>query len=450
MISCQPPIMMKACKSPALRGDAIVPGDKSISHRAIILSALSVGESRISGLLEGEDVLATIKAVESFGAETERQDNGIWHVHGVGTGGFGEPPDVIDCGNSGTSARLLMGAMATTPIFAVFTGDASLRSRPMRRVTDPLSDTGATITARAGDRLPICIEGAEAPLPIAYTMTAPSAQVKSAILLAGLNSPGRTEIIETSFTRDHTERMLRSFGADLSAEVTPRNQIIRLEGYAELNPQQLAVPGDPSSAAFIAAAALMVEGSEIRALGVGINPTRSGFYDTIREMGADIQMQNHREEGGEPVADINVSYTMLEGIEVPPDRAPTMIDEYPILAALAATAEGDTIMRGIGELRVKESDRIDAMAQGLKACGVRVTETTDSLTVHGRGSDRVTGGATIQSRFDHRIAMSFLCLGLAAKSPISVNDGSPIATSFPQFMPLMRKLGASIEEINGG
>ncbi len=443
------PVPMSARRAPPLRGEARVPGDKSISHRALILSAMSVGESSISGLLEGQDVLDTAAAMRAFGAELQRIGEGEWVVHGVGVGGFAEPEQVIDCGNSGTGVRLIMGAMATSPITATFSGDASLRSRPMARITEPLALFGARAFGRAGGRLPMTVIGAEAPIPVRYALPVPSAQVKSAVLLAGLNAPGQTIVIEEVPTRDHTERMLAAFGAQIATEITDEGRVITLEGQPELRPQQVRVPRDPSSAAFAVCAALMVEGSEITVPGVSRNPTRAGLYDTLLEMGADIIFENPREEGGEPVADLRVRHSPgLKGVEVPPERAASMIDEYPILAALAATAEGPTMMRGIGELRVKESDRIDAMARGLERCGARVEEGEDSLIVHGAGAAGVPGGGICETRLDHRIAMSFLCLGLAAQEPIAIDDGSPIDTSFPGFGALMTGLGAPIQRSN--
>jgi 3-phosphoshikimate 1-carboxyvinyltransferase len=439
------PRRMRAVAGGPLRGRAEVPGDKSISHRALILGALAVGETRIAGLLEGEDVLDTGKAMRAFGATVERLGPGEWRVAGVGVGGFREPDDVIDHGNSGTGVRLVMGAMATTDITATFTGDASLRARPMGRVTDPLALFGAEARGRRGGRLPITLTGAANPLPVQYTTPVPSAQVKSAVLLAGLNAPGETVVIEKEATRDHTERMLRGFGAAVATEATAEGRVITLRGQPELRPLAIAVPRDPSSAAFPVAAALAVEGSEVLLPAIGLNPTRAGLYETLLEMGADIGFGERREEGGEPVADLTVRFSALKGIEVPPERAASMIDEYPVLAALAATAEGATVMRGIRELRVKESDRIDAMARGLEACGVRVEEGDDYMIVHGRGPGGVAGGAVVASRLDHRIAMAFLCLGLGAKAPVTVDDGRPIATSFPDFLPLMRGLGAEIE-----
>ena len=436
---------MIARPSGPLRGVAEVPGDKSISHRALILGALSVGETRITGLLEGQDVLDTARAMRAFGAEVTQHGPGAWSVHGVGVGGFAEPDAVIDCGNSGTGVRLIMGAMATTDIAATFTGDDSLNKRPMGRVTDPLALFGAQAYGRRGGRLPLTLIGAGQPVPVRYALPVPSAQVKSAVLLAGLNAPGQTVVIEQEPTRDHTERMLRGFGATLTVEDMPEGRVITLTGQPELRGQNVAVPRDPSSAAFPVCAALMVQDSDILVPGVSQNPTRNGIYLTLQEMGADLVMENPRDEGGEPVADLRVRFSQLRGVEVPPDRAASMIDEYPVLAALAATAEGKTVMRGIKELRVKESDRIDAMARGLEACGVRVEESEDSLTVHGMA--QLPGGATVESRLDHRIAMSFLCLGLASRDPIRVDDGSPIATSFPVFEDLMTGLGAQIAQV---
>ncbi|MCB2124838.1 MAG: 3-phosphoshikimate 1-carboxyvinyltransferase [Rhodobacteraceae bacterium] len=438
------PIPMTATRSGPLSGTAEVPGDKSISHRALILGAMAVGETRITGLLEGQDVLDTAKAMRSFGAEVTRHGEGRWSVHGVGVGGFAEPDDVIDCGNSGTGVRLIMGTMATSPITATFTGDASLRKRPMGRVTDPLALFGARAFGRQGGRLPMTVVGAADPVPVRYLVPVPSAQVKSAVLLAGLNAPGQTVVIEREPTRDHSERMLRGFGAELGVEDTAEGRMITLAGQPELRPQSVSVPRDPSSAAFPVCAALIVEGSEILVPGVSQNPTRNGLFTTLVEMGADIGFLNPREEGGEPVADLRVRASALKGIKVPEARAASMIDEYPILAAVAAFAEGTTVMRGVKELRVKESDRIDAMARGLEACGVRVEEEEDMLIVHGMGPGGVPGGATAATHLDHRIAMSFLILGLASKRPVSVDDGSPIATSFPTFESLMTGLGASI------
>ena len=436
---------MTSAKSGPLKGTAAVPGDKSISHRALIFGAMAVGETRITGLLEGQDVLDTARAMRAFGAEVTQHGPGAWSVHGVGVGGFSEPADVIDCGNSGTGVRLIMGTMATTAMTATFTGDASLRKRPMGRVTDPLSLFGAEAYGRKGGRLPMTVVGAANPVPVRYALPVASAQVKSAVLLAGLNAPGETVVIEREPTRDHSERMLLGFGAELSVEKTSEGHVITLQGRPELRPQTVAVPRDPSSAAFPTCAALIVEGSDILVPGVSQNLTRNGLYVTLSEMGAEIEFQNPRTEGGEPVADLRVRFSdNMKGIEVPPERAPSMIDEYPILSVVAAFASGRTVMRGVKELRVKESDRIDAMARGLEACGVRIEEDEDTLIVHGLGAGGMPGGATCATHLDHRIAMSFLVAGMASKAPISVDDASPIVTSFPIFEGLMNGLGASI------
>jgi 3-phosphoshikimate 1-carboxyvinyltransferase len=440
---------MTARKSGPLTGTASVPGDKSISHRALIFGAMAVGETRITGLLEGQDVLDTAKAMQTFGATVTQHGPGAWSVNGVGVGGFQEPADVIDCGNSGTGVRLIMGTMATTPMTATFTGDASLRKRPMGRVTDPLSLFGTQAYGRKGGRLPMTIVGAAHPVPVRYALPVASAQVKSAVLLAGLNAPGQTVVIEKEPTRDHSERMLLGFGAQLTVEQTSEGNVITLTGQPELRPQTVAVPRDPSSAAFPVCAALIVPGSDIFVPGVSQNLTRNGLYLTLVDMGADIEFQNPRTEGGEPVADLRVRFSdNMKGIEVPPHRAPSMIDEYPILSVVAACATGRTIMKGVKELRVKESDRIDAMARGLEACGVTVEEDEDTLIVHGLGAGGVPGGATCATHIDHRIAMSFLVLGMASKKPVSVDDASPIATSFPIFETLMTGLGASLSHDN--
>jgi len=442
------PTSVAAHRSAGLSGTATVPGDKSVSHRALIFGALAVGETRITGLLEGEDVLATAAAMRAFGAEVTRTGEGAWSIHGVGVGGLAEPENVIDCGNAGTGVRLIMGMMATTPISATFTGDASLRRRPMGRILDPLALFGARSSGRAGGLLPLTLTGAANPVPVEYTLPVPSAQVKSAVLLAGLNAPGETVVIERTATRDHTERMLRGFGAEVVIEELPEGRAIRLTGQPELAPQQIAVPRDPSSAAFPVAAALIAEGSDITVPNICLNPTRAGFYQTLAEMGADLTHQNPHEEGGEPVADLRVRFSSLKGVEVPPERAASMIDEYPVLAVLAACAEGDTIMRGIGELRVKESDRIAAMVAGLRANGVEVTEHEDGMIVHGRGAvdgrGGVPGGGMVATHLDHRIAMAFLVLGLASRAPVTIDDAAPIATSFPSFLAMMRGLGAEI------
>lgn len=437
------PCPMTSRRGGPLRGEARVPGDKSISHRALILGAMAVGETRITGLLEGQDVLDTGRAMQALGATVIQHGPGDWSVHGVGVGGFSAPAEVIDCGNSGTGVRLIMGAVATTPIAVTFTGDASLSRRPMARVTDPLSLFGAQITAREGGRLPITVEGSIDPVPVTYRTPVASAQIKSAILLAGLNAPGETVVIEAEPTRDHSERMLAGFGAQIRTETTPEGHRITLTGRPELRPQPVAVPRDPSSAAFPVAAALIVPGSEIRVPGVSRNPTRDGLYVTLLEMGADITFENPREEGGEPVADLLVRHSALKGVTVPADRAASMIDEFPILSVVASFAEGPTVMNGVAELRVKESDRIDAMVVGLRANGVEVEDTPDSMTVH--GMTRVPGGGRAVTHLDHRIAMSFLVLGLATEGPVQIDDAGPITTSFPDFVPLMTRLGASLD-----
>ena len=443
------PIPMTSRKSGPLKGVAEVPGDKSISHRSLLLGALSVGETHVTGLLEGEDVLATAAAMQAFGADVERLGDGEWRVNGVGVGGFAEPENVIDCGNAGTGVRLIMGCMATSPITATFTGDASLRSRPMGRVTDPIALFGAQSYGRTGGRLPMTVVGARNPVPVRYRTPMASAQVKSAVLLAGLNAPGETVVIEAEATRDHTERMLAGFGAELSVEDTDEGRVITLVGQPELKPQSIAVPRDPSSAAFPVCAALIVPGSDVLVPNIGLNPTRAGLFTTLIEMGADLTYENEREEGGEPVADLRARFSPdMKGIRVPEERAASMIDEYPVLSVVAAFATGKTDMVGVHELRVKESDRIDAMARGLEANGVMVEEGEDFMTVHGMGPDGVPGGATAAARLDHRIAMSFMVMGMAAQKPVRVDDGQPIATSFPIFEPLMAGLGAVIERAN--
>ncbi|MEQ9054803.1 MAG: 3-phosphoshikimate 1-carboxyvinyltransferase [Roseovarius confluentis] len=441
------PVPMTSHRSGPLSGQADVPGDKSISHRALILGALCVGETVITGLLEGEDVLDTAKAMRAFGAEVTRDESGTWHVHGVGVGGFAEPEQVIDCGNSGTGVRLIMGAMATSPICATFTGDASLNKRPMARVTDPLALFGAQAVGRASGRLPMTVVGAAEPVPVRYKVPVPSAQVKSAVLLAGLNAPGETVVIEKEATRDHTERMLAGFGAEIVTQVTEEGRVITLTGQPELIPQAIVVPRDPSSAAFPVCAAIITPGSDVLVPNIGLNPTRAGLFTTLREMGADLEYENLREEGGEPVADLRARFSPdLRGVKVPPERAASMIDEYPVLSVVAAFATGQTVMRGVKELRVKESDRIDAMAKGLRANGVTVDEGEDWWQVEGLGAGGVPGGGRAEARLDHRIAMSFLVLGMAAKEAVEVDDAGPVATSFPIFADLMTGLGARFEK----
>lgn len=434
----------------ALAGTVRVPGDKSISHRSLMLSALAVGRSEVRGLLEGEDVLATAAAMRAMGARIERLGDGHWAIDGVGVGSLLQPTDALDMGNSGTSTRLLMGLVSTHPITATFIGDASLSRRPMGRVIEPLSRMGADITASPGGRLPLMLRGADRPLPLTYRLPVASAQVKSAILLAGLNMQAETVVEEPIPTRDHSERMLKAFGADLSVEPLPSGgNRIAIRGWANLPPQQLMVPGDPSSAGFPLVAALLVPGSDVRIEGVGLNPTRDGLIRVLKDMGADIRLLNPREVGGEPVADLAVRHSALKGIEVPPEVAPSMIDEYPILFVAAALASGRTVMRGIEELRVKESDRISAMATGLTAAGVRVEELPDGLIVHGTGGEPVAGGATVATHLDHRIAMSFAVLSLVARDAITVDDRAPIYTSFPDFLPLMAALGAAEQPFRG-
>ncbi|QMW23579.1 3-phosphoshikimate 1-carboxyvinyltransferase [Sandaracinobacteroides saxicola] len=427
-----------------LSGHVRVPGDKSISHRALMLSALAVGTSRVSGLLEGEDVLATAAALRACGAGIDRQADGDWLIDGVGVGGLLQPLNALDMGNSGTSTRLLMGLFASHALTVTFVGDASLSRRPMQRVIDPLRRMGADISASPGGRLPLMQRGLCPAIPIVHDLPVASAQVKSAVLLAGLNAPGATTVIERTPTRDHSERMLAGFGAEVTVEPVPGGSAITVRGGAELRPRDIVVPGDPSSAAFPAVAALIVPGSEVLIEGVGLNPTRDGLYRVLAMMGADIARENSRLVGGEPVADLRVRAGPLIGIEVPPEVAPSMIDEYPILFVAAALASGRTVMRGIEELRVKESDRIATMAAGLRACGVECEEVPDGLIVTGRDGAPVPGGATVASMLDHRIAMSFAVLGLRADQPVIVDDAAPIATSFPDFLPLMTGLGARV------
>lgn len=425
-----------------LTGAIHIPGDKSISHRALMFAGLAVGETRITGLLEGEDVLRTAGAMRALGAEIVQDAPGAWRVAGRGIGGLREPADVLDMGNSGTAARLLCGILASHDLFAVMTGDASLRSRPMRRVTDPLQACGARFQGRAGGRLPLAIQGARDALPIEYRLPVASAQVKSALLLAGLNAPGWTRIEEPDPTRDHTERMLRHFGAEVTVEPAGAGRVASLMGQPELRASDVLVPGDPSSAAFPLVAALIVPGSCVTVLGVGLNPLRTGLFTTLREMGARLDVTNERIEGGEPVGDVTATYTGLRGVDVPDARAPSMIDEYPVLAVAAACATGTTRMRGLAELRVKESDRLSATAALLAANGARVEIEGDDLIVHGAAVP--PGGATIATHMDHRIAMSALVLGLATAAPVRVDDAAFIDTSFPGFAALMAGLGAAI------
>lgn len=433
----------------ALNGECRPPGDKSISHRAVLIGALAVGETTVRGLLEGEDVRRTLAAIRALGATADRDRDGTWRIGGVGVGGLVEPDDVLDMGNSGTAARLLLGVLATHPIVSFMTGDRSLRSRPMERVAAPLRRMGARIETRHGGRLPLMVAGAADAMPIEYEVPVASAQVKSAILLAGLNAPGRTTVIEPRPTRDHTERMLRHFGAEV--QVTPEDDgnRITVTGQPELTAAAVAVPVDVSSAAFPLTAALLAPNSEVTIPGVGMNPGRTGLLDTLHEMGAGIDLANRREEAGEPVADLRVRSSRLEGVEVPASRAPSMIDEYPILAVAAAAAHGRTVMRGLGELRVKESDRLSAIAAGLTACGVRAEISGDDLTVEGCGGPP-PGGGTVAAHYDHRIAMSFLVLGTVARAAVTVDDGRAIDTSFPGFAALMNGLGARVAGAGGG
>jgi 3-phosphoshikimate 1-carboxyvinyltransferase len=442
MNAASDPLPLRLSADAPLNGTTTVPGDKSISHRSLMLGALAVGETVIDGLLEGEDVLATAAAMRAMGATIERRD-ARWHVHGVGVGGLLQPAQALDMGNSGTSTRLLMGLVASHPITATFIGDASLSRRPMGRVIEPLSLMGARFSASPGGRLPLTMHGLCPAVPLRYTLPVASAQVKSAVLLAGLNTPGETIVIEPVATRDHSERMLAGFGATLRVETVPEGRIITLVGEAELRPQAITVPGDPSSAAFPMVAALVVPGSAVTITNVGINPTRAGLIGVLQAMGADISVVQQRLVGGEPVADLVVRHSALTGIEVPPDVAPSMIDEFPILFVAAAFAQGRTVMRGLEELRVKESDRIAVMARGLAACGVGVEELADGLIITGSGGDPVAGGATVAAELDHRIAMSFAILGLNARAPVTIDDARPIATSFPNFIAMMESLGAA-------
>ena len=427
------PLLSRRPAAP-LAGTMRVPGDKSISHRALMFGALAVGETRISGLLEGEDVLRTAAAMRALGAEVVQDGPGAWRVAGRGIGGLQEPADVLDMGNSGTAARLLAGILASHPLFAVMTGDASLRRRPMRRVTDPLAQCGARFSSREGGRLPLAIEGAREALPIDYVVPVPSAQVKSALLLCGLNAPGITRVEEREATRDHSENMLRHFGATVRVQAVGHGRVIELEGQPELRAADVVVPGDPSSASFPLAAALLVPGSRLRIEGVGLNPLRTGLFTTLREMGAALAVENARTEGGEPVGDIVAEFAALRGVEVPPERAPSMIDEYPILAVVAAAASGTTRMRGLKELRVKESDRLSATAAMLSANGVKVAIEGDDLVVQGGG---IPGGGVVETHMDHRLAMSALVMGLASRDGVAVDDASFIDTSFPGFVDLM-------------
>lgn len=432
---------LKAARpSSALTGAISVPGDKSISHRALMFGALAVGQTRIKGLLEGEDVLRTAAAMRALGAEIWR-DGPDWLVAGRGIGGLTAPDDVLDMGNSGTAARLLAGILASHDIFSIMTGDASLRKRPMKRVIEPLRQCGAVFTARPGDRLPLSIHGARDALPLTYTLPVASAQVKSAVLLAGLNARGITEVIEPEPTRDHSENMLRHFGATLTVTQSGKSRIIRLTGQPELRGADVTVPGDPSSAAFPIVAGLLVPGSRLTVNGVGLNPLRTGLFESLREMGAELTIRNPRTQGGESLGDVMVEYTNLTAVDIPPERAPSMIDEYPILAIACAFAHGTSLLRGLSELRVKESDRLTATAAMLRAGGVRVEIEGDDLIIHG---GIPAGGGLVETHMDHRLAMSALVFGQATTESMQIDDASFIDTSFPGFVVLMRQLGAKI------
>jgi len=434
---------LTARRNGPLSGRARVPGDKSISIRALILGALTVGETRIEGLLEGEDVVNTAQTLRALGAALERTGERQWRVRGVGVGGFAAPRAPLDFGNSGTGCRLMLGAVAGCPVTATFDGDASLRKRPMRRVLDPLERMGARTLASTDGRLPLTLAGAHDPIPIEFRPPVPSAQLKSAALLAGLAAPGETIVIEAEATRDHTEKMLTHFGAQLRVEPEgPHGRRITLTGQPELAPAPIAVPADPSSAAFPLIAALIVPGSDVILDGVMMNPLRTGLITTLAEMGASIEQLDRRKEGGEDVADLRVRAGALRPVEVPAERAPSMIDEYPVLAVAAAFAEGATVMRGLKELRVKESDRLAATAALLRANGIDVEIDGDDLIVHGKG--RAAGGGTVVTHMDHRIAMAAMVLGLGSDRPVQIDDGTFIATSFPGFVELMCGLKADL------
>ena len=437
------PSPLSAHRANTLAGRVAVPGDKSVSHRALLLGALATGTTRITGLLEGEDVLATAKAVTQMGAMAMKTGL-VWEVRGRGTNGLAQPADPLDFGNAGTGSRLMMGVVAAHDITAQFTGDASLCRRPMGRVLRPLKQMGLVVLEGDKETLPLTLRGSTDLVPISYTLPVPSAQVKSAILLAGMQAAGATTVIEPEATRDHTERMLQHFGARLEIKPAGAGRAITVTGHAELAGRNVAVPGDPSSAAFLLAAAAIVPGSEVTVTGVLVNPTRTGFYTTLKEMGADIAFLTEREEGGEPIADIRVRHSRLKGVKVPASRAPSMIDEYPILSVVAAFAEWETRMEGLAELKVKESDRLAATAAGLTANGIPARVEGDTLIV--AGGKMVTGGGTVATHLDHRIAMAFLVLGLASERPVKVDDTAMIATSFPEFLGLMQGLGAVFED----
>lgn len=436
--------------APAPAGRVRVPGDKSVSHRALMIGTLAVGETVIDGLLDGEDVRATAAAMRALGAEIRRTEEGRWHVHGVGVGGLTEPAGVLDMGNSGTSTRLIAGILAAHPLTAFLTGDASLVKRPMDRITVPLGRMGARFVCRSGGRLPMAVTGTDRLVPITYELPVASAQVKSAVLLAGLNTPGETTVVERVPTRDYTETMLRHFGAEV--RVVPADgggEAITVVGQPELTARPVVVPGDISSAAFPIVAAAVRDGADLTVENVGLNPRRTGLLATLAEMGASIEHLDPRTEAGEAVADLRVRGGGLRGVEVPAERAASMIDEYPVLAVAAACAEGPTRMTGLAELRVKESDRLEMTARGLRACGVEVEDGPDWMIVHGTGRPP-PGGATVETALDHRIAMSFLILGTAAAAPVAIDDDAPIATSFPGFAALMQGLGAVLVTAAGG
>ncbi len=435
---------LTARRAGPLGGVIAVPGDKSISHRVLILAALAAGRSRVEGLLEAADVMATAGALRALGARVTRLGTGAWQVDGAGLGGLTAPGDVLDLGNSGTGARLIAGVVAGHPVRAIINGDESLRRRPMARIVEPLSRMGAAFDTAPGARLPMVVHGAATPLPIHYRLPVASAQVKSAILLAGLTAPGVTTVVEPVPTRDHSERLLRAFGAELRVADEDPNRVVRLTGEPELVPQDLSVPGDPSSAAFPLVAGLIVPGSEVTAPGVALNPLRTGLYDTLAEMGADLTIAPRGECGGEPVGDITAHSSPLAGVTVPAERAPRLIDEYPVLAVAAACAEGRSRFDGVGELRHKESDRLAAVVSGLVAVGVAAQVEGDSLIVEGCGTPP-PGGARVAVCGDHRIAMAFLTLGLASAQPVGIDDDAMIDTSFPDFAASMRRLGAAID-----
>ncbi len=440
MSHSNPPTPKRFERLGPLTGRIRVPGDKSISHRSIMLGALAVGETRVTGLLEGEDVLATAAAMRAMGAQVERGEDGTWRINGVGVGSLLQPQQALDMGNSGTSTRLLMGLVASHPITAMFTGDASLSKRPMGRVIDPLSQMGASFEASPGGRLPLLLRGISPAVPITYRLPVASAQVKSAVLLAGLNTAGTTTVIEPVLTRDHSERMLRGFGAKLEAGEEHGERVIAIHGEVDLQPQDIVVPGDPSSAAFFAVAALLVPGSNLVIENVGLNPTRAALFDVLRDMGGSIEELDRREVGGEPVADLHVRHSALTGVEVDPAVVPAMVDEFPVLFVAAALAQGTTTTTGLEELRVKESDRITAMAEALTLAGAKIEERVDGLVIHGSGGDPLPGtpdGAEVITHLDHRIAMAMAVAGLVSREGVAVDDTAPIATSFPTFETLL-------------